>query len=420
MRTTLTLSVLLALAAGCDESMFGTLEAEFTTDSTAPPPAPEPEPTPEAPVDKDGDGVTAATDCNDNDVNVGAASAWLADDDGDGWGANNTTTSCVQLINTVAPDKGGDCDDDDASRYPGAPEVCDGDDNDCDGNVDNATGNVWYLDGDGDGYGDPSKTYVNGCDGANFLVANSGDCDDSDADVHPGADESCNGVDDNCDGATDEGVMITSYHDADEDGFGNVLTTTLDCSVSDGWVLDNTDCDDQAATTHPGAAESCNGVDDNCDGQTDEAEPDAGLCDDENNLTVDSCDGAQGCTNTDLMVELTCELPESYDPEEGYVCGAAAFFESEDGQYSEVLLADGTLTLTATDVCDQLADGGVLHTNSYVYLPDDPFFTWVGGEQVTVEDSDSEAISGTPGTVTVFPGGLDFVYKLLDFALCQP
>ena len=104
-------------------------------------------------------------------------------------------------------------------------------------------------------------------------MADDSDCDDTDASVHPGATETCNGVDDDCDGTTDGADAAGAsrwYADSDGDGYGDASTTTRDCSAPSGYVADDSDCDDTDASVHPGASESCNGVDDDCDGTTDE------------------------------------------------------------------------------------------------------------------------------------------------------
>ena len=60
------------------------------------------------------------------------------------------------------------------------------------------------------------------------------------------------------------------YRDADVDTYGNSAVTTQACSQPSGYVTDSTDCNDSSASINPGALEVCNGVDDNCNGQTDE------------------------------------------------------------------------------------------------------------------------------------------------------
>jgi hypothetical protein len=94
------------------------------------------------------------------------------------------------------------------------------------------------------------------------------DCDDADEDVSPAAEEVCNHVDDDCDGETDEGVSNVDYPDADRDGFGDDQTGFTTCGPA--AVLSGGDCDDDDAGVSPAAAEACNGIDDDCDGEVDD------------------------------------------------------------------------------------------------------------------------------------------------------
>ena len=87
----------------------------------------------------------------------------------------------------------------------------------------------------------------------------------------PDTTEVCNGIDDDKDGQIDEDVKRTFYEDADGDGHGNPLKSMLACDAPTGYLSDTTDCDDSNADVRPGAAdESCDGVDEDCDGSADD------------------------------------------------------------------------------------------------------------------------------------------------------
>ena len=204
------------------------------------------------------------------------AQVWYADADADGFGDPATATpSCMLLLGHVG--NGGDCDDADASRFPGADEWCDGADDDCDGTVDEADAvdvSTWYADADGDGFGDGAVT-VEACAAPSGFLADASDCDDTDPEHHPGADEWCDGADDDCDGTVDEADAVdaaTWYADADGDGFGDSGATATACSLPPGHITNDADCDDTDAAHFPGADEWCDGDDDDCDGVVDEPE----------------------------------------------------------------------------------------------------------------------------------------------------
>jgi hypothetical protein len=179
----------------------------------------------------------------------------LVDADGDGYGVDD------------------DCDDEDPAAYPGAEEVCDGADNDCDGEIDEEGSFAWYPDADSDGYGGDDGA-VTACEAPEGYLANDGDCDDADPAVNPDAVEACNGVDDDCDGVIDEDPPDVWYADTDADGYGDLGSTTKACGQPSGYVADSSDCDDADPAVNPAATELCNGVDDDCDGSTDEDDAD--------------------------------------------------------------------------------------------------------------------------------------------------
>ena len=222
-------------------------------------------------VDDDCDGVLDESDAVD-------ATDWFADGDGDGFGvADMTQWGCDP--GTGWADRAGDCDDVDPDENPEADEICDGDDDDCDGFIDeeDAVGQPsWFADDDGDGYGDPAVETV-ACDAPSGTVADNTDCDDREWWTHPGATEICGGGDEDCDGLSDDddpGIsnQSTWFADTDGDTFGDPAVAQDACRQPSGHVSDDTDCDDGDATTHPGADEVCDGDDDDCDGTVDESD----------------------------------------------------------------------------------------------------------------------------------------------------
>ncbi len=210
-------------------------------------------------VDDDCDGeVDEAADLTD--------ATWYVDADGDGAGAGEPFVTCTPTRELVPSSK--DCDDGDADVFPGAPEACNGQDDDCNGTIDDPETVAtldWYPDGDADGFGD--GTTIASCADPGGASLADGDCDDADSAVNPGATETCNGVDDDCNGAVDDAPAVTWYLDRDEDGFGDDDVTYLVCSPPPGYAERGGDCDDGEQTVHPGAWDACeDGADADCDG----------------------------------------------------------------------------------------------------------------------------------------------------------
>jgi hypothetical protein len=202
----------------------------------------------------------------------------LIDADGDGWYANASNEADV------------DCDDNNPAINP-APandplEVCDGEDNDCNGIIDdNAAGAVeWFPDKDGDGFGAPLRDdVITACTRPRGFSANPRDCNDNDPLVFSGAQERCNGIDDDCDppqadmSHVDDGIPFADawYADRDRDGFGGgepVAENT--CSSDPTWVFTGDDCNDVLDSVRPGAPEICDGIDNDCDGNIDDSDDD--------------------------------------------------------------------------------------------------------------------------------------------------
>ncbi len=206
---------------------------------------------------------------------------WYHDADGDLYGdPADSLVGCESPSGYVA--QAGDCDDSSADINPAASESCNGVDDDCNGTTDDdyaIDAPTWYKDRDQDGYGDPSAT-TRACTQPQGYVSDQQDCDDLDSTINPAALELCDGLDNDCDGLSDDqdpGLDSSSatrwYLDADSDGFGGWGTSTLACEPPSGYAEDQSDCDDDDPGVNPDATETCNGIDDDCDGLVDDGDP---------------------------------------------------------------------------------------------------------------------------------------------------
>ena len=297
----------------------------------------------------------------------------------------------IDYLESAPEDHQADCDEMDSDVHPGATEICNLEDDDCDDHIDEGQTKVdWYVDADGDGHGDPATKYQecmgrdpsdvnvgmdcddgnpdrwptnsevcdgldNDCDtyvpadeadadGDDVMVCED-DCDDGDPNIHPYATEACDGVDNNCDGGIDEGVTTTYYLDADGDGYGLESFAVEVCTQPVGYVLHSGDCDDLDASVRPGVPEVCDPADrtrdDDCDGSpnTEDYEPcdqDHTWCHGEANWDVryydNDGDGYGGQYGENVYL---CELEPGFAPNEG---------DCDDG--------DASIHPTAEEVCD--------------------------------------------------------------------
>jgi hypothetical protein len=307
-------------------------------------------------TDRDGDGWHEWDDCNEDDPSVGAAETYYPDFDGDGYGNSSVPfVTCAPGVMFVL--LGGDCDNSDPNVHPGIVETCfDAWDFNCDGvvsyndmdfdavcdDVDACLGsddaldmdgdltpdgcdadvdgdgvdgsldcndadaavlgpNSWYLDFDGDGYGDAADS-VESCSPVAGRVMNEADCEDASAAAHPGGTEVIDSIDNDCNGLVDDGTdafdddgdglselagdcddgdvsigaPMTAYEDRDADGYGKDSTAALYCSLDAMHVLAAGDCDDTDSDVNPAAVEDCAvpGEDLNCDGSVGYADND--------------------------------------------------------------------------------------------------------------------------------------------------
>jgi hypothetical protein len=377
-------------------------------------------------------GATEFCDLEDNDCDGTADEeatdprTYYLDSDADGYGdATQTTTACGAPSGYAELDT--DCDDADAAINPGAYEACDGIDNDCDGETDTDSPDAatWYPDADGDGYGDAASGAAS-CEQPEGTLADGSDCDDGDAAVNPSATEMCDDVDNNCDGATDEATAAdapTWYVDADGDGYGVSSGFTSACDQPAGYADNATDCDDAEPAANPGNRESCDGIDNDCDGTTDE--------DDATDASAWYID-ADGDSYGDAAATTTsCSAPSGYvgndndcdDTDDTINPLASELDDDVDNDCDELVDEDFVSVgdIVVTEITRQPYVGGSgSSTNANaqwfeVYNTSGSDVN-MSGWYVEEQDGDSFFVSGDAGVVVVAGGYAVFCYEADYFA----
>ncbi len=345
-------------------------------------------------VDNDCDGSIDESDAVD-------PTTWYRDADGDSYGdASVGYRSCDAPSGYIA-DKT-DCDDSNASINPGATEICNGEDDDCDGSTDEGLTATYYADDDEDGYGDPNQSAVT-CDPDAGYVTDSTDCDDGDPDVNPGETEVCNEIDDDCDGSIDEGVTGTFYADVDGDSFGDASSSSEGCDPGDGYVLDDTDCDDSAADVNPDAAEvPYDGIDNDCDGDD--------LTDvDGDGYDADVMAGGTDCDDSDADVHPgATELADGIDADcDGVVDEGTDWYDDDGDGFTEdggdCDDSDAGINPAEVEVCDGIDQDcdGTIDEGTECFDDDGDGYSENDGD---CSDGDSDV---SPGETEVSGNGID-------------
>jgi hypothetical protein len=308
-------------------------------------------------------GVQAGTDCDDDDEHAwpgaaiyDSAVACMRDEDGDGYGDSTPADPDVTV--------GTDCNDFEPFANPSMDETCTtAFDDDCDGEANEADAvdaELWYPDGDGDGYGlgDGVRT----CTPPPLHARNTDDCNDMDDTIHPGAEEFCNGLDDDCNLVIDDSYALDAfewYPDDDLDGFGaEDGEPRRACDRPDRFAANDSDCNDDHNGVYPSAPELCDGLNNDCDLLVWDVSDEDGLASfqDEDGFWTDEMDGYDW---TDDLVLETWVPPLSGTL---YLCSGTYYgrisvprdyrltIEGTDRDLTTLIGNDGTGTISASNL----------------------------------------------------------------------
>jgi len=241
-------------------------------------------------VDDNCDGRTDEAGCQE-------CSLYYKDQDADGFGVTSDSRCLREATVPYTAIRGGDCDDNDPMVNPSMEESCNGKDDNCNSLTDEEKKGgecgthgymLFYYDGDNDSFGVEGNAKCLCAPWGAFKAQRALDCDDQDAQVNPSMPEICsNNKDDNCNGQTDEertsgqcGIdgYTLYYYDGDGDTYGVTGNTKCLCSPSGKYNVTRAgDCNDNHPHINPGTTEKCDGIDNDCNGQTDE-ERTSGQC----------------------------------------------------------------------------------------------------------------------------------------------